>query len=281
MKKTAIAAMSLLVAGTALAGGLFDDDCKHTSPRNLSANASGVTKVVIHADSGFLHVEGRQGATAIASTGTACTSDDDFLDRITLTQRREGSTLYIDANIPDKTVVFGFFQARLDFTVTMPAGLPVTIDDDSGTLKVSNTGALKIDDDSGSIEIRNVRGNVDIDDDSGEIDIDSVVGNVVISDDSGSIDVKNVNGSVEIEDDSGSISVSRIEGSLRIRDDDSGSISVANVRRDVTIDEDGSGSIEVADIGGNFSVDRKGSGSIDYARVTGRVNIPERFRERR
>ena len=259
MRKTAIAAISLLVAGSAFAGGLFDDDCKHTSPRNLNASAAGVTKVVIRGESGFLHVEGRQGATAVTTTGTACTSDDDFLGRITLTQRRDGSTLYIDANIPSKTVYFGFFQARLDFSVTLPAGLPVTIDDDSGTLKVSNTGALTIDDDSGSIEVRNIRGNVDIDDDSGEITVDGITGNVKISDDSGSIDVKNVNGSVEIEDDSGSITVTRIEGSLRVRDDDSGSIDVADIR-------------------GDFSVDRKGSGGIDYARVSGKVNIPERHR---
>lgn len=278
MRKTAIAAMMLLGAGSAFAGGLFDDDCKHTSPRNMNTSAAGVTKVVIHADSGFLKVEGRPGATTVTTTGTACTSDDDFLSRITLTQRRDGSTLYIDANIPDKTVYFGFFQARLDFSVTMPAGLPVTIDDDSGTIKVTNTGALTIDDDSGSIEIRNVRGNVSIDDDSGEISIDGITGNVEISDDSGAIEVKNVSGSVEIEDDSGSISVSRIEGSLRIREDDSGSITVENVRHDVIINDDGSGSIEVADIGGNFSVDRKGSGGIDYARVGGKVNIPERFR---
>lgn len=278
MKRAALATAMILAAGSAYAGGLFEDDCRYTSPRNLSAPAAGVTKVVIHADSGSLKVDGRPGATEIASTGTACTSDDDFLDRMTLTQRRSGSTLYIEANIPDKTVMFGFFQARLDFAVTMPAGLEVSIDDDSGWIKVANTGPLTIDDDSGSIEVRNVRGSLKIDDDSGEIDVQAVIGNVSISDDSGEIDLKDINGSIEIEDDSGAISVARVEGSLRIRNDDSGSISVANVKRDVTIDEDGSGSIEVADIGGNFTVGSKGSGGIDYERVSGRVSIPERFR---
>ena len=279
MRKTAIAAaVMILAAGSAFAGGLFDDDCKYTSPRNLSTSAAGVTKVVIHADSGFLKIEGRQGVSQITSTGTACTSDDDFLDRITLKQSRQGSTLHIEANIPDKTVMFGFFSARLDFSVVMPAGLPVDIDDDSGLLKATNTGALKIDDDSGSIELQNVRGNVWIDDDSGEITIDNVTGNVQISDDSGSIDIKNVSGNIEIEDDSGSIEIARVEGSVRIREDDSGSITVSNVRRDVTIDDDGSGGIEVADIGGSFTVGHKGSGGIDHSRVSGRVSIPERFR---
>jgi len=279
MKSAAMAtAMMILAAGSAFAGGLFDDDCKHTAPRNLTASAAGVTKVVIHADAGSLKVDGRPGATQIATTGTACTSDDDFLERITLSQRRSGSTLYIEANIPDKTVVFGFFQARLDFAVTLPVGLEVSIDDDSGWIKTANTGPLSIDDDSGSIEVRNVRGPVSIEDDSGDITIDAVIGNVTISDDSGSIDVKDVNGSVEIEDDSGAILVARVEGSLRIRNDDSGSITVENVKHDVLIDDDGSGSIEVADIGGNFTVGSKGSGSIDYARVAGRVRVPERFK---
>lgn len=278
MKSAALATAMILATGSAFAGGLFEDDCKYTSPRNLTTSAAGVTKVVIHADSGSLTVSGKPGATQIATTGTACTSDDDFLDRMTLTQRRSGSTLYIEANIPDKTVMFGFFQARLDFTVALPAGLEVSIDDDSGWIKVANTGALSIDDDSGSIEVRNVRGNLKIEDDSGEIDVQAVIGNVSISDDSGSIDLKDINGSIEIEDDSGSITVARVEGSLHIRNDDSGSISVANVKRDVMIDDDGSGSIEVADVGGNFTVGHKGSGGIDYERVSGRVSIPERFR---
>ncbi len=279
MRIAAIALTTTLVAGTAMAG-LFDDEdgCRYSAARNAATQAAGVTKIVIHADSGSLKVEGVPGASQVAVTGKACTSDDDFLDRMTLTLRRQGSELHITAEIPDKTVIFGFFTARLDMDITMPAGLPVYIDDDSGSTKVANTGPLTIDDDSGSIEVRNVRGNLVIHDDSGGIDIDGVTGNVEIEDDSGEIIVKNIGGSVEIEDDSGSITVARVEGSLRVRDDDSGSITATNVRRDVTIDSDGSGSIEVADVGGNFTVGHKGSGGIDYTRVAGKVDIPERKR---
>jgi len=278
--KTAVmtAAITILATSSALAGGLFGDDCKYTGARNLTASAAGVAKVVIHADAGSLQVTGKPGVTQIATTGTACTSDDDFLDRITLSQRRDGSTLYIEANIPDRTVIFGFFQARLDFAVSMPVGLAVTIDDDSGWIKTTNTGPLDIDDDSGSIEVRNVRGPISIDDDSGDITIDAVIGNVKISDDSGGIEIKDVNGSVEIEDDSGGITIARIEGTVHIREDDSGSITVSNVKHDVLVDDDGSGSIEVADVGGNFTVGSKGSGSVDYERVAGRVRVPERFK---
>lgn len=277
MRLAAIAAVAALVTAPALAGGLFDeDDCKYTAKRRVATPASGITKVVIHGESGSLDVNGTPGATQIIADGTACTSESDFLPRMTLSLRKVGSELHVDANIPEKTVVFGFFSARLDFAVTLPAGLPVEVDDGSGWLKVSNTGTTDIDDGSGSIEVRNVRGPLVIRDGSGSIDVDTVTGNVEIEDESGELTVRNVTGSVEIEDGSGAISVARIEGSLRIRDDGSGAITVQNVRRDVTIEEDGSGGIEVADVGGNFTVGRDGSGGIDYERVAGRVSVPSR-----
>lgn len=269
-------ATALLLTVPASAGLFDDDDCEHSSPRKAAAMAEGITKVVIHADAGSLKVDGMPGVTQIVATGTACTSDEDFLNRMTLTMRRSGSELHIDANLPKKVVMFGFFSARLDFAVTLPQGLPVDIDDDSGWMKVANTGATLINDDSGSIEVRNVRGSVVIHDDSGSIEVDSVIGNLTIEDDSGEISVKNVNGSVAIDDDSGSIIVAKVAGSLHIRNDDSGSITAQNIRQDVTIDDDGSGSVDVADIGGNFTVGHKSSGSVDYVRVAGKVSIPEK-----
>jgi ribosomal protein S28E/S33 len=282
MKLAAIAATATtLMAASAFAGGLFgEDNCRYTAARRVAAPISGVTKVVIHAESGSLKVDGTQGVSQIVADGAACTSEEDFLSRMTLTTRRQGSELHIVADIPEKSVIFGFFQAQLDFAVTLPPGLPVTINDDSGWIKVSNTGPLTIDDDSGSIEARNIRGPVKISDDSGSIELDTIYGSVTIEDESGEIVVKNVQGGVEIEDDSGSITVAKIQGSLRIHEDDSGSITASNIQGDVVIDDDGSGGIQVADVGGRFHVGHKGSGGIDYDRVNGKVTIPERHRDR-
>jgi hypothetical protein len=277
MRLAAIAAVAALVTVPAMAGGLFDDeDCSYTARRRAATPSAGITKIVVHAESGSLEVTGTPGAAQIVADGTACASDDDFLPRMTLSLRKVGSELHVDANIPDKTIVFGFFSARLDFAVTLPAGIPVSIDDGSGWMKVSNTGATSIDDGSGTIEVRNVSGPLVIHDGSGSIEIDTVTGNATIEDESGELSVRNVAGSVEIEDGSGAITVARVDGSLRIRDDGSGSISVQNVRRDVTIDDDGSGAVEVVDVGGNFTVGRKGSGHIDFERVSGKVSVPSR-----
>lgn len=269
----------LLTAGSAVAGeGLFDGgDCQYSAPRRAATPSNGVSRIVLHTESGSLKVDGTAGAAQIVAAGTACTSEEDFLPRMNLTLRKSGSDLHITTEIPDRTVIFGFFNARIDLAVTIPAGLPVVIEDDSGWIKVANTGPLTIDDDSGAIEVRNVNGALTIHDDSGAIDIDTVNGNVSVEDDSGELTIKNVTGSVEIEDDSGAITVANVSGMLRIRNDDSGSITVQNVKRDVTIDDDGSGGIEVADIGGNFTVGHKGGGGgIDYVRVAGRVRIPEK-----
>lgn len=277
MKVAAITALTAVLAAPAFAHGLFeDDDCKYTAARNASTPAAGITKVVIHAESGYLKVDGTQGATQVAVQGTACTSEQDFLSRMTLTLRKSGSELHITAEIPEKTVIFGFFSARLDFSVTLPAGLPVEIEDGSGAIRVTNSGALDIDDGSGEIEIRNIRGPLTISDGSGAIDVDTVAGNVAIEDGSGGINVRNVQGNVEVEDGSGGIDVARVEGSVRVREDGSGGIMVRNIRRDLTIDDDGSGGVAVADIGGNFTVSRKSSGAIDHDRVSGRVSVPSR-----
>jgi hypothetical protein len=276
MRLASLAAVAVLVSAPAYAGWMDEDDCRYTAGRRAVTPAAGITRVVIHAESGSLTVDGTPGATQVVASGTACTSDEDFLSRITLKLSKSGSDLHVDVEIPEKSVIFGFFSARLDLGVTLPAGLPVVIDDGSGSMRVSNTGALTIDDDSGSIEVRNVRGALTIHDDSGAIAIDTVNGNVVVEDDSGELTIRNVTGNVEIEDDSGAITVANVQGSLRISEDDSGAIVVQNVRRDVTIDDDGSGAIDVTDIGGNFQVGRKTSGHISHDRVAGRVSVPQK-----
>lgn len=276
MRFAAAAAAALLVTSPAFAG-LFDgDDCRHTAPRNAVTSAAGITRVVIRVGAGSLDVNGVSGAREIAANGTACSSEADFLSRINVSMRKSGSELHIESHIPSRTVVFGSFSARLNLEVTIPAGLPVEIEDRSGSIRVANTGALTIDDNSGSIDVRDVNGPLTIRDDSGSITVDGVRGDVMVEDDSGGITVRNVTGNVEVEDDSGSISIAEIGGSVLIRDDDSGSITIRDVRRDVTIDRDGSGSINVTDVGGNFTVGRKGSGSINHDRVRGQVSIPAR-----
>jgi Putative adhesin len=243
----------LLTASAALAG---DEECRYEEPRSLSSSASGVTKIVVHGVSGTLHVDGRPGVTDVRASGKACTSDKDLLRDITLTARRSGSELHIEAQTPEREARFHlFYEARLDFGVVVPQNVAIEVRDGSGSTKVTNTGTLRVKDGSGGLTIANVRGDLTVNDGSGEIEIDGVTGNVTIDDGSGEISIRNVDGEVEI-------------------DDNSGSIDVSHVKRSVLVADDGSGGVRATDVAGDFTVRSKGSGGVRYARIGGRVNVP-------
>lgn len=258
MRKSLTVALLL----TATAAFADRDECRHEAARRVATGASGITKIVVHGVSGSLHVAGRPGVTEVVAAGKACTSDEDLLSDIQLTVRRSGSELHFEARVPDVKSNFNIWsEARLDFGVTVPAGIAVEVHDGSGETKVTNVGTTVIDDGSGSLRIANVKGNLTVRDGSGEIVIEGVSGNVTIEDGSGEITIHNVDGGVEIEDSSGSI-------------------NAENVKRNILIREDGSGGVRVSDVGGDFTVRSKGSGGVDYARVTGKVSVPRDHRHR-
>jgi hypothetical protein len=252
-------ALATLTATAAQAG--WFDECQEDAARSASQPSAGVTRVVIIGRAGFLHIEGRAGASEIRASGTACAPTEEILAAIRLSATRSGSEVTVEAMIPKEDSSFFESSPHLDFTVTLPAGIEIDVADTSGELKVGNVGNARVTDTSGSIEIRKVTGNLSVTDTSGEIDIAGVTGDVHIpSDSSGGIEIRDVGGSVTIDEDS------------------SGSIDVRKVKRNVVVGSDGSGSIFVSDVGGDFTLGRKGSGSVDYERVSGRISVPERHR---
>jgi len=255
-----IVALATLAAASAHADW-FGTDCPKQAERSAAQPAAGVTKVVIVGRAGFLHIEGHPGAGEVKANGTACASMDEQLAGVLLKGSRSGSEVRIEAVMPNQEGSWFSSSPKLDFTVSLPAGVAVDVVDSSGELTISNVGDAKVEDSSGSIDIRKVAGNLSVRDSSGEIDIEDVSGDVRIPDDG-----------------SGSIHIERVGGSVTIDEDGSGSIEVRDVKRNVTIGTDGSGSIEVADVGGDFNVGSKGSGSVDYERVRGRVAVPDRHR---
>src|SRR2546423_3005360 len=157
-------ALAALSAATASAG--FFDDCDYTAARSASAPLAGATSIAIVGRAGELRVMGVRGATDVRAKGTACTSERDNLNRITLTATRVGSEVRIEANVPEMNG-FGWGRNGLDFEVTVPDNIPLRIDDSSGELRVENVGAADIHDSSGALHVRNVSGELRIDDSSG------------------------------------------------------------------------------------------------------------------
>ncbi|HEX7153910.1 MAG TPA: hypothetical protein VF618_20640 [Thermoanaerobaculia bacterium] len=278
MRKPLIALIALTVSTSAYAsGGLFGDKCSHTAPRHASTSATGVTRVVVHAQAGTLKIEG-VADQSVAVRGTACSSDADFVESINFRMRKSGTDLIVETTIPERNVVFGWFEARLDLEINVPAGIPLVVHDGSGSTRISNVGATQIEDGSGELEVRGIAGNLEIEDGSGAIRIEDVRGNVRVEDGSGALTIRKIIGSVDVDDNSGAMTIADVSGSVVVHDDSSGAIAIRDVKQNVVIEDDGSGGVDVTDIGGDFTLRRKGSGGVDYARVSGRVTVPQRAR---
>jgi hypothetical protein len=252
----------VLLTATALRAGSFGGgDCQEFAYRSIVQSAKGVTRVVIIGRRGFLHVEGRAGATEIRADGKACAAIEHLLVGIVFSASRSGSQVTIEAHIPKEGDSFFASAPRLDFTVTVPAGIAVDVADTSGELTIRDTGNTNVAVANDEVNIRDVKGNVTVRARSGAIDIDGVRGGVHIP-----------------ANPSGVIKIARVGGSVTIDDHGSGSIDVRNVKRNLVISVDGSGVVAVSDIGGDFTLGSKASGSVDYKRVTGRVTVPRRYR---
>lgn len=239
------------------------DRCAYGIERRIELDASASDLLRLRAGSGALAVRGREGLGRVEAVGLACASDEALLDGLTLSMKRGDGGIVLSAHYPHSGGGWGGGEyARIDLAVEVPLGMPVDLDDSSGSLTVSGTGDLRIDDSSGSIHVQDVLGAVLIDDSSGEIELRGVSGDVSVDDGSGEIDLREIGGSVTIRDGSGSM-------------------SVVGVGSDVVVERDGSGSIEVRDVRGDFSVLADGSGSIRHSGVTGAVDIPSNKRRTR
>lgn len=245
-----LAAMTLAVSAE---GGVLDG-CEHEAAKMAGTAFAGAKSVRVIARAGSLKVTGVDGANQVSVRGRACSSSRSQLEKIDLTVTRSGSEIVVEAVMP--SFVIGYSNNSLDLEVTMPGGVPLSIEDSSGEMTVENVGSLTIDDSSGGIVVRRIRGNLAIEDSSGAIDVQNVAGDVSVEDSSGDIDVKTVGGNVVVEDDS------------------SGAIDIRGVKKNVTVQHDSSGAIRVADVGGNFTVADDGSGGIEFDRVAGKVKLP-------
>lgn len=235
------------------------NDCKHEAQRAASVSAADARLLAVEAGSGSLKIEGTSGATSIVIRGRACASDSDLLDEIKLEARRSGDRVLVRANVRDdgRHSFRRNEYARLDVVMEVPAGMAAEIEDGSGSIELSNLGAVDLNDGSGEI-IASRLASITIDDGSGEIQLSDITGRVDIEDGSGEITLRNIGGTIDIDDGSGEINIRGAKGNVRV--------------------SDASGSIDVTDVAGDFTVADDGSGGITYDNVRGKVEIPRRKR---
>jgi DUF4097 and DUF4098 domain-containing protein YvlB len=211
--------------------------------RDLAVSADGAGRFTIDVGAGSLDVRGVAGQDRIEVRATIVVEDADeddataFIEeRVQLSLERDGDTIRLVTDVTQPKVRWAS-SGRVDVEVTTPAGLPLRIDDGSGSIDIEDVVAdIVIDDGSGSIDVRNA-GNVRIDDGSGSIDIADVAGDVYVNDGSGGITIEGVGGTVTIDDGSGSISVRNVGRDLVIIEAGSGSVSFSGIRG--TVEQDG------------------------------------------
>lgn len=254
------ATLILVAAQGALAQSY--QQCRHEAQRTANVDAGGARLLTVKAGAGSLRIEGKAGTNRVVIRGRACASDAGLLDEIELRADRRGGDVVVEAMQRDRGWSFtGNRYASLDLVIEVPARIAAEIADGSGSIDISNLGAVSITDGSGEITGNDLHGDVRIRDGSGSIKLTGIGGGADIHDGSGSIELRDVAGLIDITDGSGEIDVRAARNSVRI--------------------SDGSGGIEVANVEGDFTVSRSGSGGIGYTNVKGTIDIPDRRRARR
>jgi hypothetical protein len=233
--------------------------CKYEAPRNLQLDLAGVRSVQIDVNSHDLHLTGSDAARGFTLNGRACASEQAMLDKLQVTQRREGDQLLIDIG---DTGGFSFrlfggsSYTSLEVTVQLPANLPVTVRVGSGDADVSGVQQLQTSVGSGDLHVRQVSGKFGTSVGSGDVDATDI----------GSLDLGSVG--------SGDFTAKGIKGDARIGSIGSGDVTLRNVGGSVHADTLGSGDLDVSDVGGDFSLGAKGSGDVNHSGVKGKVSVP-------
>ncbi|MCE7031260.1 hypothetical protein LY625_01230 [Lysobacter sp. GX 14042] len=234
--------------------------CKYSAERPLLLELEGVERVRFELGADDLDLAGAAG-TQGRLVGRACASHQDLLDRLVLTQQREGRTLVVRVEHPRSSgllALFGGRYAYVDVAGSLPAGLDVELRLGSGDADVRGVASLDARIGSGDLEAREIPGAVGLRVGSGDIELDGI----------GPLQVDSLG--------SGDLSARGIAGDARIGSVGSGDLLLVDVDGSVQVGSIGSGDLDVRGVGGDLRVDRIGSGDVDHRGVAGTVRLPSR-----
>ncbi|MFC5579577.1 DUF4097 family beta strand repeat-containing protein [Rhodanobacter terrae] len=232
--------------------------CKYEAPRNLQLDLAGVRAVQIEVHNQDLHLTGSDSARGLTLTGRACASDKAALERLQVTQRRQGDQLLLDIGGDNHFSIslFGNSYANLEVTVQLPANLPVNVSVGSGDADVSGLQQLQSNVGSGDLHVRQVSGKFSTSVGSGDVNATDV----------GSLELGSVG--------SGDFKADGIKGDARVGSIGSGDVGLRQVGGGVHAETLGSGDLTVSNVGGDFSLGAKGSGDVNHSGVKGKVSMP-------
>lgn len=234
------------------------DDCKYEAPRNLTLDLAGVRELEVDLHSHDLHLTGNDGAAGGTVTGRACASDPKLLDDLTVTQRREGDRLIVEAGGHERINIsfFGHTSTSLKLDMQLPSQIPVVLNVGSGDAWVTGMKKLNTQVGSGDAHVTRIAGPVSVSVGSGDVDIT----------DAGGLDAGSIG--------SGDLKVNGVRGDARVGSIGSGDVTLRSVSGSVRVDTIGSGDLVVRDVQGDLTVGAKGSGDVSHSGVKGKVSVP-------
>lgn len=273
MRKLSLLTLLLLAPVAAFAA---TPECKHSEPRNLTLDLSGVKAVVFDIAANDLTVEAIAGAKP-ALGGQACASNEKSLQQLKLTQHKAGDKLYVTARREGSSggLFLGSNYAYLKLAATLPDNLMVQLKVGAGDAVVTGAPLLSADVGSGDVEAKHIRGLVAATVGSGDISLEDIGSLHVISVGSGDLSARKVRGPARIGSvGSGDFELDGAAGDVEIGSVGSGDARVSGVQGNVKVASVASGDVEVDDVRGDLSVGSKSSGSVSHNRIDGRVNVP-------
>ncbi|KNB53647.1 DUF4097 family beta strand repeat-containing protein [Streptomyces caatingaensis] len=159
MHRTVRLLSALAVAGAAVAGLSACDALTPSRTLADDATVSGrITSVRVDNDSGAVRVRGTAGLGKVTVHREVEYRDGHKPEGAT--HRVENGTLVL-ADCGD--------ECSVSYTVDVPAGLPVTGENSSGEVRLSNVGAVRVKTSSGAIDLDGVDGDVTVEASSGKV----------------------------------------------------------------------------------------------------------------
>lgn len=273
MRKLSLLTLLLLAPASAFAA---PPECKHSQPRDLKLDLTGVKAVVFDIANNELTIDASAGAKA-ALGGKACASSEKYLQQLTLSQHKAGDKLYVTARREGTFggVFFGKTYAYLKLAGTLPDTITVQLKVGSGDAVITGASLLSADVGSGDVEARRIRGLVAATVGSGDITLEDIGSLHVISVSSGDLSARKVRGPAKVGSvGSGDFELKGASGDVEIGSVGSGDAKVSDVSGSVRVASLGSGDVDVQDIRGDLSVQSKGSGSVNHNHIDGSVSVP-------
>ena len=271
-----LAGLTLLV----LAGAAGATECRYSAPRNVDLDAASLKSLLLNLGSADAHVTGVAGLSRVEVRGTACASNEEWLEDLQLDTSHSDDSATVTVRRGDHDSVFSLFgfsrYAYMKLSVRVPPQLAVAIHSGSGDVVAEALASLDFHSGSGDLQADGITGTLTLRLGSGDVEARHVGSVELSSTGSGDVTVTGVSGDVRADHaGSGDLRFSNVDGGVRVGSVGSGDVKLENIGRDVQVGSIGSGDVVVDDVGGNLEVGAAGSGDVTYHSVKGTVHVPK------